>query len=75
MFIFRKICCALFFETSVLIFALSSYYRRLDSVFKMKNEDDKYYPQIYLEECKYKGKKAKKKTRHIKDQANSQWQR
>ena len=33
----------------------------------MKNEDDKYYPQIYLEECEYKGKKAKKKTRLIRN--------
>ena len=33
---------------------------------KIKIEDDKYYPQIYLEECRYGEKKSKKKKRHIK---------
>ena len=32
----------------------------LDSVFKIENKDDKYYPQIYLEECGYEKKKRKK---------------
>ena len=32
----------------------------LDTVCKIKNEDDKYYSQIYLEECKYEEKKTKK---------------
>ena len=38
----------------------------IDSVLKM-NKD--YYPQIYLEECKYKDKEIKK-TRHITGGSN-----
>ena len=34
---------------------------------KIKNEDDKYYPQIYFDECAYKEKKSKEKRRHIKE--------
>ena len=37
----------------------------LDFVCKVKKKDDKYYPHIYLEECKLEEKKAKKK--HIKE--------
>ena len=39
----------------------------LNSVFKIKNECDKYYPQCYLEEYKYEEKKEKKKKTHIKE--------
>ena len=51
----------------------------LDSVFKMKNDDnddddddddddkdDKYYPHIYLEQCRYEEIKKDKKARRIK---------
>lgn len=38
----------------------------LDSVCKMK-QDDKYYPQIYLEECRYKEKKSIKKKEYIQE--------
>ena len=36
-----------------------------DSVCKIKNKDDKYYPQTFSEECQYQ-EKAKKKKRQIK---------
>ena len=32
----------------------------------MNNKDDKYYRQIYLEECQYQGKKGKKNKRQTK---------
>ena len=39
----------------------------LNFVWKIKNKDDKDYPQISLEECEYEEKKAKKKNRDIKE--------
>ena len=32
---------------------------------RTKNKEDKYFPQIYLEECQYQEKKAKQKKRQI----------
>ena len=39
----------------------------LNFVWKIKNKDDKDYPQIPMEECEYEEKKAKKKNRYIKE--------
>lgn len=39
----------------------------LNFVCKIKNEYDKYYPQNYLEKCRYEEKKSKKGKRHIKE--------
>ena len=33
----------------------------VDYVCRIKNDDDKYYPNIYLEECEYEKQKRKKK--------------
>ena len=39
----------------------------VDSVCKIKNEDDKYYSQIFLEVCQYEEKKPQEKKRRIKE--------
>ena len=32
---------------------------------RAKNKENKYFPQIFLEECKYQEKKAKQKKKHL----------